>query len=136
MAQEEDIIKYGLSRAEFQVCTVEQAVKLNHLGVLQSAMFYWLYYTNSYKKSLHIYKAANKIYGFALKKFGDKSVVEMVCAFTAAELLVMIGSPIKIERPNTAAQDLGEYLIQQIEESKITVDEVNERIGNNNLALE
>lgn len=116
-------------KLEDQVCTFEQAKRLNELGVDQAGIFSWVLVPYQDETEYRI-------------KFRSRFNNKRFSAFTVSELLEMVGSVELEKEPNrwyvrskelapaskNIAWGLAETLIYRLENNLITSKEVNKRL--------
>jgi hypothetical protein len=119
-------------KIEYQVCSLNQSVRLKELGVSQDVFMYWVWYFNSEKHYLHRKQTAEKMITYSSQKFGHLGESNMCAAFTVAELGCMLGEQraIVVENvDNTEAIDRANHLILCLENNVLTSEEVNKRLN-------
>lgn len=106
-----------------QVCSLDQAKRLQELGILQDAMWFYVYYSNSNSFSLNLKKSADGLYDYSLKKYGDDCVMHLCAAFTISELAMSL----QVETGSLNPVMLADQLIAEIESGAQSIDTINLR---------
>lgn len=115
---------------EEQVCTVEQAKKLDELGVFDRGIFHWREFENKKTKEVR--------YGVTYGGVGEWQdmrqwkPMKRYSAFTVAELFVMNDEYFVVNENecHSLASIIANRLIKRIENNSLQASEVNQRLLN------